>query len=132
MTQPRIDTHSIGTDHDSVVPSTSTLDLGVIGNCAFSALIDKRGRMVWCCLPRFDGDPVFNALLDPSENGSIWSFELDNFSHSEQWYEPNTAVLHTRLHDKLGQSIEITDFAPRFPSRGRFFRPLTNLHTPKA
>ncbi|WP_050461623.1 glycoside hydrolase family 15 protein [Herbaspirillum autotrophicum] len=125
MTQPRIDTHSIGTDHDSVVPSTSTLDLGVIGNCAFSALIDKRGRMVWCCLPRFDGDPVFNALLDPSESGSIWSFELDNFSHSEQWYEPNTAVLHTRLHDTLGQSIEITDFAPRFPSRGRFFRPLT-------
>ena len=36
--------------------------LGVIGNCGFSALIDARGRIVWCCLPRFDSDPVFNAL----------------------------------------------------------------------
>ena len=51
----------------------NSLDCGVIGNCAFSAMIDKMGRLVWCCLPRFDGDPVFNALLDPSANGSLWS-----------------------------------------------------------
>ncbi|MCA1324551.1 glycoside hydrolase family 15 protein [Herbaspirillum sp. alder98] len=106
------------------IPSTSSLELGVIGNCAFSALVDKMGRIVWCCLPRFDGDPVFNALLDPSDNGSQWGFQLENFSHSEQWYEPNTAVLRTRLYDTLGQGIEITDLAPRFYSRGRYFRPL--------
>ena len=34
----------------------STLNLGMIGNCAYSALIDPQARMVWCCLPRFDGD----------------------------------------------------------------------------
>lgn len=39
------------------------LAAGVIGNCVFNALIDARGRIVWCCLPRPDGDPVFNALL---------------------------------------------------------------------
>jgi hypothetical protein len=33
-------------------------------------------------------------------------------------------VLRTRLYDTLGQGIEITDLAPRFQSRGRFFRPL--------
>ena len=33
----------------------------MIGNCAFSALVDERARIVWCCLPRFDGDPVFMA-----------------------------------------------------------------------
>ncbi|MDB5844208.1 MAG: glycoside hydrolase 15-related protein, partial [Polaromonas sp.] len=44
-------------------PASPSLSLGVIGNCAFSALVDVRGRIVWCCLPRFDGDPVFNALL---------------------------------------------------------------------
>ena len=105
--------------------STSTLDLGVIGNCSYSALIDKRARIVWCCLPRFDGEPVFNALLDPSDNGSLWSFELEHFSHSEQCYDANTAVLKTRLYDQLGQAVEITDFAPRFRSRGRSFRPQT-------
>ena len=101
-----------------------SLNLGMIGNCAFSALIDPVGAIVWCCLPRFDGDPVFNALIDPSANGSLWAFELEDFMRSEQRYEPNTAVLRTRLFDRLGQGIEITDFAPRFVNRGRTFRPL--------
>src|SRR5688572_9601525 len=103
----------------------ASLNLGMIGNCAYSALIDERGGIVWCCLPRFDGDPVFNSLLDPSSNGSTWAFELEDFARSEQQYEPNTAVLRTRLYDQQGQGIEITDFAPRFGSRGRMFRPLT-------
>ena len=106
-------------------PATPSLNLGVIGNCAYSALIDERGRIVWCCLPRFDGDPVFNALLDPSTNGSVWAFEIEDFARSEQEYKPNTAILHTRLYDQQGQGIEITDFAPRFTSRDRMFRPLT-------
>ena len=108
-----------------------SLKLGVIGNCAYSALIDERARIVWCCLPRFDGDPVFDALLDPGANGSLWAFELENFAHSEQAYEPNTAIIKTRLFDTHGQGIEITDFAPRFFSRGRTFRPLTLIRRVK-
>ncbi|MEP6963856.1 MAG: trehalase-like domain-containing protein, partial [Polaromonas sp.] len=105
-------------------PAAASLSLGVIGNCAFSALVDARGRIVWCCLPRFDGDPVFNALLDESDKGSAFAIEIENFSHSEQWYDPNTAVLRTQLFDDKGQAIEITDFAPRFYSRSRFFKPM--------
>lgn len=41
----------------------SSLELGVIGNCQVSALIDRSGRYVWACLPRLDGDPVFCSLL---------------------------------------------------------------------
>jgi GH15 family glucan-1,4-alpha-glucosidase len=110
---------------NDATPTPSTLQVGMIGNCAYSALIDQRARIVWCCLPRFDGDPVFNAILDPSENGSIWAFDLEDYERSEQHYEPNTAVLRTRLYDRKGQGIEVTDFAPRFWSRGRMFRPLT-------
>jgi GH15 family glucan-1,4-alpha-glucosidase len=118
-------------------PLESSLSLGVIGNCAFSALIDERGRVVWCCLPRFDGDPVFNALLQPGPHAagsssaeaaacsSSFGIEIEDFAESRQWYEPNTAVLRTQLIDKSGQSIEITDFAPRYYSRSRFFRPMT-------
>ena len=117
-------------------PAAPSLALGVIGNCAFSALIDKRGRIVWCCLPRFDGDPVFNALLEPGKEGlddaataagsqpGAFAIEIEDFHEARQWYEPNTAVLRTQLFDKAGQGIEITDFAPRFFSRGRFFRPM--------
>ena len=105
-------------------PAEPSLNVGVIGNCAYSALIDARGRAVWCCLPRFDGDPVFNALLHPGEDAGAWAIEIEDFASSKQWYEPNTAVLRTQLFDSAGQGVEITDFAPRFYSRSRYFRPL--------
>ncbi|NNU44948.1 glycoside hydrolase family 15 protein [Ramlibacter montanisoli] len=117
--------------NDKMNPTPSTLQVGMIGNCAYSALIDRQARIVWCCLPRFDGDPVFNAILDPSENGSLWAFELEDYDRSEQFYEPNTAVLRTRMYDRKGQGIEVTDLAPRFWSRGRTFRPLTMVRRVK-
>ena len=102
----------------------SSLDLGVIGNCSFGALIDSIGRMVWCCLPRFDADPVFCSLLngDESENG-VFAIDLHGRTRSEQFYKRNTAILVTRLFDDGGNAIEITDFAPRFRMHGRRFRP---------
>ena len=36
-------------------------DLGLIGNCQFSALVERSGAVVWCCLPRFDSEPVFST-----------------------------------------------------------------------
>ena len=109
-------------------PAKASLSLGVIGNCAFTALIDQRGRLVWCCLPRFDGDPVFHALLDDDRTDAgrnAFVIEIEDFAQARQWYEPNTAVLRTELTDTAGQSLEITDFAPRFQNRSRFFRPTT-------
>ncbi|MEG1114257.1 MAG: trehalase-like domain-containing protein, partial [Janthinobacterium sp.] len=108
----------------STPPAQASLNCGVVGNCAFSALIDQKGQVVWSCLPRFDGDPVFNTLLDDTQNGSVWAIDIENFARSEQVYEPNTAVLRTRLYDTEGRGVEITDFAPRFLSRDRMFRPL--------
>ncbi len=111
--------------------AVANLNLGLVGNCALSALVDERGTIVWCCLPRYDGDPVFNALLDPSELASLWAIELEDFARSEHAYDPNTAILRTRLYDREGQGIEITDFAPRFFARGRMFRPLTLIRRVK-
>lgn len=108
---------------------TPSLDLGVVGNCSFGALLDARARIVWCCLPRFDGDPVFHSLLGRSdttdEPRGFWEIELLAFAHAEQRYEGNTAVLVTRLTDDDGNAVEIVDFAPRFTLHGRQFRPLT-------
>lgn len=109
-----------------------SLGLGVIGNCSASALIDAHGRIVWSCWPRFDGDPVFNALLrgdatraaQASAGDGSFAIELQGQAHSEQHYEANTAVLRTRLFDDRGQGLEITDFAPRFMRRGRMFHPV--------
>ncbi len=106
-------------------PITASLALGVVGNCAASALIDAQGRIVWSCWPRFDGDPVFHALLGGGEPGDgSFAVELQGLTRSEQHYEPNTAVLRTRLWDAQGHGLEITDFAPRFMQRGRMFHPV--------
>ena len=103
----------------------STLDLGIIGNCAISALIDRSGSIVWWCLPRPDGDPVFHALLGGhgERRDGAFTFEIENFSHSEQHYVENTAILRTRLIATDGSACEVDDFAPRFLTRGRIFRP---------
>lgn len=105
-------------------PAPPSLSLGVVGNCAFSALIDPHGRVVWSCLPRFDGDPVFNALLGGNDaQQGAFAIEIENLAEVRQRYEPNTAVLVTELWDEHGQGLSITDFAPRFLARGRYFRP---------
>jgi len=105
----------------------STLELGIIGNCSFTALIDRQGRVVWCCLPRFDSDPVFHALLGAPEGApedGVFAIDLVDASETEQFYETNSAVLVTRLHSPQG-SVEIRDSAPRFRWRDRIFRPQT-------
>jgi GH15 family glucan-1,4-alpha-glucosidase len=103
------------------------VNYGVIGNCQVAALIDEQARMVWACLPRPDGDPVFSALLQ-KEGGSsttgVFAVDMIDFTRSEQTYLRNSAIIETRLYDAHGGILRITDFAPRFRSRGRVFRPM--------
>lgn len=103
----------------------SSLDLGIIGNCTISALIDRTGTVVWSCFPRFDGDPLFCKLLDDDNERGFYSIELDGLVRAEQRYLQNTAVLITRLTDGKGDGVEIADFCPRFLQFGRIFRPTT-------
>ena len=106
-----------------------TLDLWPIGNCQASALIDRAGRMVWGCVPRVDGDPVFSALLDnqswddPDARG-FWAIELENVVAIEQHYIRNTPILVTRQRDAQGNAIETYDFCPRHRHKGRMYRPV--------
>ncbi|MEJ8476756.1 glycoside hydrolase family 15 protein [Roseibium algae] len=102
-----------------------SLNLAMIGNCSYAGLIDMMGSLVWCCLPRFDGDPVFHSLLGTrgEEGDGAFNIELNGAVRSEQEYVPNTAIVKTRIFDGRGNAIEITDFAPRFTTQGRMFRP---------
>jgi GH15 family glucan-1,4-alpha-glucosidase len=108
--------------------TVATLDLGIIGNGSYSALIDESARIVWSCLPAFDGDPTFCALLKPSaHDGGYFSVEVEDLVRTEQRYVENTAVLATQLHDAHGGAVEILDFAPRFKQHGRFYHPVMLL-----
>ena len=107
---------------------TANLDLGLIGNCGIAALVDGAGEIVWGCMPRADGDPVFCSLLRERRGDGDFGFfavELSDAAHSEQHYLANTPILVTRLTDRGGGAVEITDFAPRFLQFGRMFCPMT-------
>jgi len=99
------------------------LDLAVIGNGRTAALVDRNGRMVWWCFPRFDSDPVFCRLIAGDEEKGFFDIVLEGFSHSQSRYERNTATVETLLTAKDGSAVRITDFAPRFRNFDRILRP---------
>src|SRR5919108_2051470 len=104
-----------------------TMNYGVIGNCQVAALIDEQARYVWACLPRPDGDPVFSALLQKEGGESttgVFAIDMVDLTRSEQRYLRNSAIIETRLYDSHGAVVRIVDFAPRFRTRGRVFRPM--------
>jgi GH15 family glucan-1,4-alpha-glucosidase len=96
-------------------------DLGLLGNCQFSALVEKTGAVVWCCLPRFDSEPVFSTLLDHEGGGSFLVGPAEPLPGTQR-YLANTNILETRFVAP-GSAFRVLDFAPRFVEHGRLFRP---------
>ncbi len=101
-----------------------TLDLALIGNGTVGALVDAHATITWGCFPRLDGDPVFCSLLRDADDYGFFGIELADCERTEQAYLENTAILVTRLYDRHGSVVEVTDFAPRFGQHGRKFRPM--------
>ena len=110
---------------EAVTAFVPDLDLWPIGNCQISGLIDRRGGLVWGCVPRVDGDPVFCALLNgDSQNAGVWRFELEGQVAAHQSYIRNTPILVTTLEADDGSIAEVLDFCPRFEGKGRMYRPV--------
>ncbi|EAQ29873.1 putative glycosyl hydrolase [Erythrobacter sp. NAP1] len=104
---------------------TPSLELWPIGNCQVSGLIDETGALVWGCVPRVDGDPVFSALLNGEQrDAGVWRFELEGQCSASQRYIRNTPHLLTTLEATDGSAVEILDFCPRFERSGRMYRPV--------
>jgi GH15 family glucan-1,4-alpha-glucosidase len=99
------------------------LDLAVIGNGRTAALLNPSARIVWWCLPRYDGDPVFCRLLAGDEEKGFTDVVLDRMVETRSDYVRNTAIVVSELIDDAGNAVRVTDFAPRFQIYGRTFRP---------
>lgn len=105
----------------------SQLDFGLIGNCQISALVDRQGKIVWCCMPRFDSPSVFAAVLD-QERGGAWSIEPFDLDSKKAWdvkqhYMRNTNVLVTIFTLEDGSQFEVIDFMPLFPQGSSNYKP---------
>jgi GH15 family glucan-1,4-alpha-glucosidase len=95
--------------------------LALVGNCQFSALVHKSGEVVWCCLPRFDSEPVFSSLLDHGGGGRFLVGAAEG-EEGRQRYLDNTNVLES-LFETANGTFRVLDFAPRFVQHDRTFRP---------
>jgi GH15 family glucan-1,4-alpha-glucosidase len=96
-------------------------DLGLVGNCQISALVERSGAIVWCCLPRFDSEPVFSALLDAGQGGRFLVGPAGGGSGTQRYIE-NSNVLETIFRTDSG-AFRLLDLAPRFIQYDRVFRP---------
>jgi GH15 family glucan-1,4-alpha-glucosidase len=98
-------------------------DLGLIGNCQFSALVARDGDVVWCALPRFDSEPVFARLLDEQRGGNFRIAPASGGTGTQRYLQ-NTNVLETTFRGE-DWAFRVLDFAPRFVQDDRTFRPTT-------
>ncbi|KAA9333028.1 glycoside hydrolase family 15 protein [Hymenobacter busanensis] len=100
-----------------------TYDMGLVGNCAYLALIHQDTSLQWLCWPRFDSGFVFGGLLDRDKGGAFSLQPADGEFSTHQYYLDNTNVLCTEV-DSVGGRYRVTDFAPRFPQYERYYKPL--------
>jgi GH15 family glucan-1,4-alpha-glucosidase len=83
-------------------------DYALIGNCETAALVGRNGSIDWLCLPRFDSDTCFAALLGAPENGR-WIIAPDNAAEISRRYRNRTLILETTFTTREG-SAALIDF----------------------
>ncbi|MET0289645.1 MAG: glycoside hydrolase family 15 protein [Pseudoxanthomonas sp.] len=83
-------------------------DYAMLGNCRSAALVCSNGSIDWLCLPRFDSDAVFAALLGTSEHGR-WAINPTGEATSSRHYRDGSLVLETQFEDEHG-AVRLLDF----------------------
>ncbi|MCC7079458.1 MAG: glycoside hydrolase family 15 protein [Burkholderiales bacterium] len=85
-------------------------DYALIGNMISAALVSRDGAIDWLCLPRFDSNACFAALLGTQDNGQ-WRIAPRSEYTTKRCYYAGTAVLETRFTTAEGE-IALIDFMP--------------------
>jgi GH15 family glucan-1,4-alpha-glucosidase len=99
-------------------PVTSRIlieDHALIGDRNTAALVAKDGSIDFLCLPDFDSDACFTALLGTADNGRWRIAPVDPVQAVRRRYRGDTLVLETELETATG-AIRLIDFMP--PRRG--------------
>ena len=82
----------------------------MIGDCRTAALVGRDGSIDWLCLPRFDGEACFAALLGKPEHGR-WQVAPKAPAEVTRHYRDGSLVLDTRFETRSG-IVSVVDFMP--------------------
>lgn len=85
-------------------------EYGLIGDGETAALVHQSGSIDWLCLPRFDSDACFAALLGTAENG-FWKLAPVSPARTSRHYAKDTLVLEMEFETSSG-AVRLTDFMP--------------------
>ncbi len=85
-------------------------DYGFIGNMLSCALVARDGSIDWLCLPRFDSDACFAALLGDERNG-YWRIAPAGDYTVSRCYRDGTTILETTFETADG-AVTLIDFMP--------------------
>lgn len=83
-------------------------DYALIGNGHGAALVAKDGSIDWCCLDRFDAEPIFSRLLDRKQGG-FFLIAPATPHEAVRAYHPDTNVLETVFYCPDGE-VRLIDF----------------------
>jgi GH15 family glucan-1,4-alpha-glucosidase len=111
-------------------PFPPIAEYAFLSDCHTGALIAPDGSVEWLCLPRFDGESVFGALLDRSAGG----FRLAPYGvdvPAGRRYIPGTNVLETTWMTPTGwavvhDALTIGDWHSDHEARQPYTRPPTD------
>lgn len=83
-------------------------DYALIGNCETVALVSRHASVDWLCLPRFDSDACFAALLGDQQHGHWRIAPKDAQACQSRRYRDGTLVLETEFKTDDGR-VQIVD-----------------------
>jgi GH15 family glucan-1,4-alpha-glucosidase len=86
-------------------------DYALIGDTHTAALVGKDGSVDWMCVPRFDSDAIFSALLGTPEHGRWLVTPAGGIRTVEREYHGETLVLETTFGTDNGV-VKVIDFMP--------------------
>ncbi len=86
-------------------------DYAIVGDLHTVALVSKGGSIDWLCLPHFDSDATFAALLGTEDHGRWKLAPVEKVDAVSRNYRPDTLVLETEMATPSG-TIRIIDFMP--------------------
>ena len=86
-------------------------DYALIGDLHSAALVGLDGSIDWLCLPRFDSDASFAALLGDERHGHWQIAPAAPLRRVRRRYRPDTLVLETEFSTASG-TVRLTDCMP--------------------
>jgi GH15 family glucan-1,4-alpha-glucosidase len=96
-------------------------DYAVIGDCRSAALVGRDGSIDWLCLPRFDSDACFAALLGDAKNGRWLMAPAKPPRKVTRRYLGDSLILETVFTTATG-TARLVDFMPTNAENGTLVR----------